>query len=191
MIDRPGPVCLDPGQSATEPLAPRASAIASSRLEGRSRRPLLSDRSTTHPARRSTASNVAARSVPPCDSVSSSISFLTSTRLCVGSPMTTRGGSPIRITLMAVAPARVLHHLRRDRLGLIEPARFGRRVAHAQRGVQHDDSLGSTTGDHRAERFEERFGHRRDDQDAPKGFAPPGAAIARSGFAADSCEWRP
>ena len=69
------------------------------------------------------------------------------------------------MTLIGVAAARVLDELSRQRLGLIEPARLGRGVSHAERGVEHDDPMRPLTGDHGAERLEKRLGHRRDDQE--------------------------
>jgi hypothetical protein len=50
---------------------------------------------------RSIARKLAVRSVPPCGRAISSISFSTSAWLGEGSPMTTRGGSPMTTTLMA------------------------------------------------------------------------------------------
>ena len=52
------------------------------------------------PSTRSIASKLAARSVPPWGSVTSSISLRTSAWFGDGSPITTRGGSAISTTLM-------------------------------------------------------------------------------------------
>ena len=82
---------------------------------------------------RSTASKVAARSVPPWVIASSPISFSTSCEVRDGSPMTTRGGSPIRITLMASPRRESLTSCDGHGLGLVEPARPARGVTHAQR----------------------------------------------------------
>ncbi len=118
---------------------------------------------------RSTVSNVAARSMPPSDCDSSPISFSTSPGCCVGSPITTLGGSPIMITLIDVAPARVLDELGRHRLGLVEPARFARRITHRQRAVEHDHRCVRSPAMTAPNALEKRLGHRRDDQEDDQG----------------------
>ena len=98
---------------------------------------------------RSIASKLAGRSVPPCGSVSS-LDLLLRPRSWFGegSPMTTRAGRPSGHA-DRVAPPRVLDELGGQRLGLVEPARPARRVAHAQRAVEHQHPVRPPAGDDR------------------------------------------
>ena len=63
-----------------------------------------------------------------------------------------------------VALARGLDQLGGQRLGLVEPARPARGVAHAQRGVQDEQAVDAAAHDDRPQRLEIRLGHRGDDQ---------------------------
>ena len=116
---------------------------------------------------RSTASNVATRSVVPSGRRRVSISRMTSAPLADGaaSPTTTRGGSAIRTTLKT-SPGRASRTSCPARFrGLIEPGLIPRHERHAHRPVEDDHPVRPLPRqDHRPQAFQERLGHRSDDQ---------------------------